>query len=312
MQPLKIIFAGTPDFSVPCLNALLEARHQVVAVYTQPDRPAGRGRKLTASPVKQAALAAGLPVYQPKTLRDAQAVEALRSHGADLMAVVAYGLLLPQDVLDTPSLGCINVHASVLPRWRGAAPIQRAILAGDDESGVTIMRMEAGLDTGPMYLVRRLALDARETGGSLHDKLSGIGAAALVEALPGIADGSSVPEVQDDNLATYAKKLSKEEAIVDWNRPAVEIDRLVRAFDPWPVAQTAFAGGTLRLWASEPLATTGHKAAPGSVIAASKAGIDIATGEGALRIVRLQPPGKRPMSAAEFLNARSLDGEVLG
>jgi len=311
MSPLKIIFAGTPDFSVPCLNILLEAGHRIVAVYTQPDRPAGRGRKLTASPVKQAALACELPVYQPKTLRDTRAVEVLRAHGADLMVVVAYGLLLPQDVLDAPSLGCINVHASVLPRWRGAAPIQRAILAGDSESGVTIMRMEAGLDTGPMYLVRRLELDVGETGGSLHNKLSAIGAMALIEALPGIADGSLVPEIQDDTLATYAKKLSKEEAVVDWNRPAEEIDCLVRAFDPWPVAQTTLAGSTLRLWASEPLPTEKHNTAPGSVIAASKIGIDIATGKGVLRITRLQPPGKRPMSAAEFLNARSLDGETL-
>jgi methionyl-tRNA formyltransferase len=312
MPPLTIVFAGTPEFSVPCLKALLVAGHRVTAVYTQPDRPAGRGRKLTPSPVKQAAVAAGLAVFQPATLRGPDAAAQLRAHRPELMVVVAYGLLLPQAVLDAPTLGCVNVHASVLPRWRGAAPIQRAILAGDDESGVSIMRMEAGLDTGPVFLERRIAIEPRETGATLHDKLAALGAQTLVAALPGIADGSLPPRSQDGSLATYAKKLSKEEAVVDWSRPAVEIDRLIRAFDPWPVAQTAFSGGTLRLWAGEPLATPATPPHPGRVIAASRRGIDVATGDGVLRITRLQPPGKRPMSAAEFLNARTLDGEVLG
>jgi methionyl-tRNA formyltransferase len=248
MPPLRIIFAGTPDFSVPCLQALRDAGHEVVAVYTQPDRPAGRGRKLTPGPVKEAATALGLPLFQPTSLRDPAAIATLRELGADLMVVVAYGLLLPQAVLDIPRLGCVNVHASVLPRWRGAAPIQRAILAGDRESGVTIMRIEAGLDTGPMYLIRRLTLDPRETGGSLHDKLSLLGATALVEALPGIAAGSLVPKSQDDSQANYAHKLAKAEAEVDWSQPAVAIDRLIRAFDPWPVAQTQLDGASLRLW----------------------------------------------------------------
>jgi methionyl-tRNA formyltransferase len=312
MEPLKIIFAGTPDFSVPCLNALLDADNEVVAVYTQPDRPAGRGRKLTASPVKEAALTAGLSVFQPETLKSTDAVEALRGHNADLMVVVAYGLLLPQGVLDAPRLGCVNVHASLLPRWRGAAPIQRAILAGDRESGVTIMGMEAGLDTGPMYLVRKLLLDPRETGGSLHDKLSLLGAEALVESLPGIADGTLVPDPQDEDLATYAKKLTKDQARIDWHRSSAEIDRLVRAFDPWPVAQTGLGDARFRIWSGEPVQIPTGDAKPGTVISESKAGIDVAAGDGVLRITRLQPPGKRPMSAAEFLNARSLEGEVLG
>ncbi len=313
MSPLRIIFAGTPDFSVPSLEALLAAGQEVVAVYTQPDRPAGRGRKLTPSPVKAAALAQGLPVFQPPTLRDEGAVADLRALAADLMVVVAYGLLLPQAVLDAPRLGCVNVHASLLPRWRGAAPIQRALLAGDGESGVTIMRMAAGLDTGPLYLLRPLAIAPRETGGTLSDQLARLGAQALVEALPGIADGSLIPVPQDDDLANYAHKLSKAEAEVDWSRPAVEIDRLIRAFDPWPVAQTSLEGVSLRLWGSELADLIPPPAAlPGQVLAAGKGGIEVATGAGVLRLTRLQPPGKRPMSAAEFLNARHLDGARLG
>jgi methionyl-tRNA formyltransferase len=312
MAPLEILFAGTPDFSVPTLKALMDAGHSIKAVYTQPDRPAGRGRRLAASPVKEAALANGLPVLQPKTLRDDQAIEVLHRHEADLMVVVAYGLLLPQQVLDAPRLGCINLHASLLPRWRGAAPIQRCILAGDAESGVTIMRMEAGLDTGPMYLKQRIPLDTRETGGSLHDKLATLGADALIEALPGIADGTRIPEDQDDSLATYAKKLGKEEASLDWTRPAVEIDRRIRAFDPWPVAQTRLGETRVRLWGSElPVGETGSEP-PGRVLATGRAGIDVVTGKGLLRITRLQLPGKRPMTAAEFLNARRLEGELLG
>lgn len=313
MSPLRIIFAGTPDFSVPSLEALLAAGQDVVAVYTQPDRPAGRGRKLTPSPVKAAALAQGLPVLQPPTLRDEGAVADLRALAADLMVVVAYGLLLPQAVLDAPRMGCVNVHASLLPRWRGAAPIQRALLAGDGESGVTIMRMAAGLDTGPMYLLRPLAIAPRETGGGLSDKLATLGAQALVEALPGIADGSLIPVPQDDDQANYAHKLTKAEAEVDWSRPAVAIDRLIRAFDPWPVAQTSLEGASVRLWGSELSDLIPPPAAlPGQVLAAGKGGIEVATGAGVLRLTRLQPPGKRPMSAAEFLNARRLDGARLG
>lgn len=309
---LSVIFAGTPDFSVPSLQALIAAGHHIPAVYTQPDRPAGRGRKLTASPVKQTALAHGLAVRQPETLRDAQTQEDLRALGADLMVVVAYGLLLPRPVLAAPRLGCVNVHASLLPRWRGAAPIQRAILAGDVETGVTIMGMEAGLDTGPMYLKRALVIGPAETGGELHDRLAVLGAEALAAALPGIADGTLRPEPQDDALATYASKLTKEEARVDWDRPAEEIGRMVRAFNPWPVAETRLRGETLRLWEAEPLQRDAGGAPPGSVVATGKSGIEVATGAGVLRVTRLQPAGKRPMTAAELLNSRKLDGEVLG
>lgn len=312
MAPLKIVFAGTPDFSVPALKALLQRGQDIAAVYTQPDRPAGRGRKVTASPVKAAALSSGIPVLQPPTLRSEEAVETLRSQGADLMVVVAYGLLLPRAVLDIPPLGCINVHASLLPRWRGAAPIQRSILAGDPESGVTVMRMEAGLDTGPLYLRKSIRLDPGETGGSLHDRLARLGAAALMEALPGIADASLEPQPQDEALATYAKKLSKDEALVSWNRPAAELERMVRAFSPWPVAQTRLGDTVLRLWECSLPGGVAGAAPPGCVVCEGKAGIDVATGDGLLRITRLQPPGKRPMSAADFLNARRLKGEVLG
>ncbi len=310
-EPLKIIFAGTPDFSVPPLRALLESEHQVVAVYTQPDRPSGRGRKLAASPVKQLALAEDIPVRQPKNFRDEEELERLASLRADLMVVVAYGLILPQRVLDAPRLGCINIHASLLPRWRGAAPIQRAILAGDAETGVTIMQMEAGLDTGPMLLKHHCPIGSEETAGSLHDRLSKMGAEALLAALPGIADGSLQPQVQDDALACYADKLDKAEAQIDWKRSALELDRQVRAFNPWPVAQTIYQDKMLRIWESMPL-DDGAEASPGKVIATGREGIDVATGDGVLRILSLQLPGKKAQPASAFLNAHDMKGVVLG
>ena len=310
---MRIVFAGTPEFAVPSLAALLAAGHDLVAVYTQPDRPAGRGRRLQQSPVKQLALAHGLAVYQPESLkRDRAAVTQLRDLGADLMVVVAYGLLLPQRVFTAPRLGCVNVHASLLPRWRGAAPIQRAVLAGDVQSGVCIMAMEAGLDTGGVYHRLSIALDRQETGGGLHDKLATLGARALLEALPGIADGSRVAQPQDPTLATYAHKLTKEEADIDWTQSATAIARLVRAFDPWPVAQTRFEGEPLRIWAAQVAAEPSVAAAPGTVVAADRAGLRVATGAGLLAITRLQPPGKRPMDAADFLNARVMTGVYLG
>jgi methionyl-tRNA formyltransferase len=308
-RPLRIVFAGTPDFSVPPLRALLATGHAVVAAYTQPDRPAGRGRKLSASPVKQLALEHGVPVLQPVNFKAAADVDALEALHADLMVVVAYGLLLPQRVLDAPRLGCVNIHASLLPRWRGAAPIQRAILAGDAETGITIMQMEAGLDTGPMLHVRSLAIAPDETGGSLHDRLSVLGAEALLEILPRIADGTAEPRRQDDALATYARKLLKDEARVDWSRPAVEIERQVRAFNPWPIAETLHAGEPLRIWQARAMPGAG---APGAVLATGREGIDVGTGEGILRILSLQLPGKRPTEARDFLNAHDLGGTVLG
>ncbi|MGG4616385.1 methionyl-tRNA formyltransferase, partial [Pseudomonas aeruginosa] len=240
-QALRIVFAGTPEFAAEHLKALLDTPHRIVAVYTQPDRPAGRGQKLMPSAVKSLALEHGLPVMQPQSLRNAEAQAELAALRADLMVVVAYGLILPQAVLDIPRLGCINSHASLLPRWRGAAPIQRAMEAGDAESGVTVMQMEAGLDTGPMLLKVSTPISAADTGGSLHDRLAALGPKAVVEAIAGLAAGTLHGEIQDDALATYAHKLNKDEARLDWSRPAVELERQVRAFTPWPVCHTSLA-----------------------------------------------------------------------
>lgn len=308
----RLCFAGTPQFAVPALTALLAGGYQVVAVYTQPDRPAGRGRQAQASPIKQAAAAAGIAVYQPESLRSAAAVADLRALAPDLMIVAAYGLLLPPAVLAVPRLGCINIHASLLPRWRGAAPIQRALAAGDPETGISIMQMEAGLDTGPVYTTRAIPIDPRETGGGLHDRLAELGAATLLDALPGLLAGRLVAMPQSAAQATYAPKLSKAEARIDWTRPALEIDRLIRAFTPWPVAETRLGSEILRLWEAHPHdPIAGQSAArPGQVLAAARAGIDVATGAGVLRITRLQAPGKRPLAAADFLNARDLTGAL--
>ncbi|MEY6431423.1 methionyl-tRNA formyltransferase [Thioalkalicoccus limnaeus] len=311
MQDIRIIFAGTPDFAVPTLRALIESPARVVAVYTQPDRPAGRGRRVAISAVKQTALAHDLPIRQPTSLKDATAVADLAALEADLMVVVAYGLLLPTRVLAAPRLGCINVHASLLPRWRGAAPIQRALLAGDRETGISIMAMEAGLDTGPVYLTRTTAIAPRETGGSLHDRLAQLGAEALMAALPDIIDGRHHPIPQDDDQATYAKKLTKEEAKIDWQHPAQAIERQIRAFDPWPVAHTNLAGETLRIWDGEAL-DLATDAPAGSILAAAASGIDVATGDGVLRVTRVQAPGRRPLPVAAFLNAGPLRGDRFG
>lgn len=306
-EPLRILFAGTPEFSVPPLQALLEAGHRVAAVYTQPDRPAGRGRKLTPSPVKRLALEHGLAVFQPKNFRAEADLAALEALQADLMVVVAYGLLLPPRVLVAPRLGCVNIHASLLPRWRGAAPIQRALLAGDSETGITIMQMDQGLDTGPMLHRLICPIGPEETGGGLHDRLSELGAQALMEALPGIAAGSLAPVQQDAAGACYARKLDKAEAAIDWVRPALEIERQVRAFNPWPVAQTGYFGKVLRIWEARALPGSAG-GAPGQVLNSGRAGVEVATGDGRLLILRLQLPGRKALAAGDFVNAHDLGG----
>jgi len=308
---LSVVFAGTPDFSVPALEALAASRHRVLVAYTQPDRRSGRGLKLEPGPVRRKADALGIPVEQPSTLKDPAAQAALAAWQPDVMVVVAYGLILPQAVLDIPRLCCLNIHASLLPRWRGAAPIQRAIAAGDRQTGITIMRMEAGLDTGPMLSREAVEIAADETGGSLHDRLAVVGARMIVEALDRLEAGDAQFEPQDDALATYAKKLSKTEAVIDWTRPAEELARQVRAFDPWPVAETRLDGQQLRVWRAHARPGTGGEAA-GTVLSADGHGIAVAAGGGVLVLDRVQLPGKRPVSAAELARARPLAGRVLG
>ena len=303
MNKLQLIFAGTPDFAARHLAALLSSDHEVVAVYTQPDKPAGRGQKLTASPVKELALAYSLPVYQPASLRNEAAQAELAALGADLMVVVAYGLILPKAVLDTPRLGCLNVHGSLLPRWRGAAPIQRAIWAGDAETGVTIMQMDVGLDTGAMIRKVSCTIASDETSASLYDKLAELGPQALVDTLDAMAAGDTTAEAQDDALANYAQKLSKEEARIDWSMEAVAIERCIRAFNPWPISWFEVADQTIKVWQAEVI-DSDHGQPVGTLLKADKQGIDVATGKGVLRLLTLQPPGKKAMSVPDLLNSR--------
>ena len=298
-----IVFAGTPEFAVPSLRAA--ARHnEVVAVCTQPDRPAGRGRGLQPSPVKLEAVQRGIPVLQPENFRSSVSKDALRALQPDLMVVVAYGLLLPRSVLAIPQYGCWNVHASLLPRWRGAAPIQRAIEAGDAETGVCLMQMEAGLDTGPVLLEQRTPIGPGETGGRLHDRLAELGAQTLADGLGLLRVGlRPAAKPQPEAGATYARKLDKGEARLDWTRPAIELERKVRAFNPWPVAEAQLDGERIRIHGAVAI-DEAHAAAPGSVLRAGRDGIDIACGEGALRIRVLQREGGKAITAADYLNAR--------
>ena len=307
---MRVVFAGTPDFSVPILQAVLDSGHSVLAVYCQPDRPAGRGRKLTPGPVKQLAVQHRIPVFQPASLNSAEARRELAELRPDLMVVVAYGLILPQAVLDLPARGCVNLHASLLPRWRGAAPIQRAILAGDRQSGVCLMQMEAGLDSGPVLAEVRTDITDDDTGGSLHDRLSRLAADLLARHLDDLAQGVLLPRLQDESLVTYASKLDKGEAALNWQQDAAQLERQVRAFNPWPVAQTRYQGQVLRVWSAKAIDGAAG-GVPGRVLAAGKAGIDVACGSGCLRLLTIQLPGGKRLSAAEFLNARALDGVVL-
>jgi methionyl-tRNA formyltransferase len=307
---LRLGFAGTPTFSVPALDALARSEHEVRAVFTKPDRPAGRGRHVQMSPVKQRALELGLPVLEPVTFKSPDTLTALLALDLDALVVVAYGLILPPPALSAPRLGCFNIHASLLPRWRGAAPIQRALLAGDPVTGVTIMRMQAGLDTGPMLMARAVDIEDGDTGGTLHDRLAVVGARLVSETLDALARGP-VPETPQPELGvTYAKKISKAEAEIDWRANATEVLRKVRAFNPAPVAQTRWSGEQLRIWEAElaPAAAEGEVTAPGTVTGAAAGGIDVACGRGAVRITRLQLAGRRPVTAAELLNSQSLSG----
>ncbi|MEP6907393.1 MAG: methionyl-tRNA formyltransferase [Pseudoxanthomonas sp.] len=300
---MRIIFAGTPAFAVPSLRAA-HAQGEVIAVYTQPDRPAGRGRGLTPSPVKLEAIQRGIPVLQPETLRHKQSQQALRDMEPDLIIVVAYGLILPRAVLEIPRFGCWNIHASLLPRWRGAAPIQRAIEAGDTETGVCLMRMEAGLDTGPVLLAQTTSIGPEDTGGQLHDRLAELGAGVLADGLAlRRADVLPRPWVQPEAGVTYAHKLDKQEARLDWNQPADVLARKVRAFEPWPVAEAMVAGERLRIHGAIGLELA-HASAPGTLLAAGKQGIDIACAHGALRLRVVQREGGKAITAADYLNAR--------
>jgi methionyl-tRNA formyltransferase len=307
----RIIFAGSPDFAIATLERLVDSGHTVVSVLTQPDRPAGRGRMQRPSPIKEFASARGLDVLQPTTLRDSETQATLAALQPDLLVVVAYGLLLPEQILEIPRVACVNVHASLLPRWRGAAPIQAAILAGDVETGVSVMRMEQGLDTGPVYAVERLAIGLRENAGQLHDRLAAAGGRLLVEILEDILAGRLEPEPQAAIGVTYAGRISKADAVIDWSKTAVQIDRQVRAYNPWPVAETLLDGLRLRCWASLPI-DGGVRAEPGEVFAASREGIDVQTGAGVLRLTEVQLPGRQRVRAGELANGYPLLEKRLG
>ncbi len=307
---MKIIFAGTPEFAVPTLQMLLDSEHEVCAVYTQPDRPAGRGRKLQPSPVKELALKAGIPVFQPETLKTDEDLRQIASFNADLMVVVAYGVILTQAVLDAPRLGCINVHGSLLPRWRGAAPIQRAIMAGDEKTGVTIMQMVRKLDAGDMLHKEECVIGPNDTASDLHDKLAQLGAVGLAKVLEQVKAGTVQAEKQDETLVTYAEKLEKSEAVLDWTQPAEQLARKVRGLNAWPVAQTLCRGEVLRIWRAEAI-NADTNAEPGSVRCANKT-MDVAAGKGMLRLHEVQLPGGKRMSIQAFLNAHEVDALKLG
>lgn len=302
-SPLRIVFAGTPEFAASSLAALIEHNYNVVGVYTQPDRPSGRGQKLTLSPVKQLALEHQLPVFQPLNFKSEEAVLKLERLNADLMIVAAYGLLLPQSVLDLPTLGCLNVHASLLPRWRGAAPIHRALLAGDCETGITIMQMALGLDTGDMLYKKTTPILPNDTAGSLHDRLASLGADALIECLPLLEKGQLVAEAQNNDDSNYAAKLLKEEGRLDWSQSADSLARQVRGLNPWPVAYCLVNDKPLRIWNAESIVET-VESSPGTLIRIEKDALIIATGNGSLKLLNIQLPGKRARPASALLNGQ--------
>jgi methionyl-tRNA formyltransferase len=308
MSSLRIAFAGTPQFALPALRALLDSPHAVIGVLSQPDRPAGRGRELRASPVKLLAVERGLPVAQPQTLKTVEGRAALAAWAPDLLVVVAYGLILPAAVLALPRLGCLNIHGSLLPRWRGAAPIQRALLAGDAETGISIMQLDEGLDTGPVLLERRRPIGTDDTAGDLHDALAELGAAALLEAIDGIAAGTLAARAQPAEGISYAAKIEKSEARIDWNQDAARIDRQIRAFNPWPMAETRIGEEPLRVLRARVADATARAAAPGTLLGVADDGLRIACGEGVLALRELQRAGKRPVSARDFANAVRIDG----
>ena len=314
-EKLRLVFAGTPDFSVAILQALIDQGYDIVGVYTQPDRPAGRGREPRPSAVKQLALAHGLKIFQPVSLKEQPEQQQLQALRSDLMIVVAYGLLLPQAVLSIPRLGCINVHASLLPRWRGAAPIQRAILAGDKQTGISIMQMDQGLDTGDVLARASCPITDDDTGSSLHDRLMQLGADTLIACLPALQQGELKPESQDDSQATYAAKLTKKEAEIDWSQDAEQLERCVRAYNAWPVAYTFWQrkgkSENLRVWQARAIELV-HNEQAGKVLSSSMDGIDVAAGKGVLRLLQVQSAGGRRMTASDFINAHPLDGVQLG
>ncbi|HSN22643.1 MAG TPA: methionyl-tRNA formyltransferase [Methylomicrobium sp.] len=306
---MRIIFAGTPEFAVPTLKMLLASPHEVCAVYTQPDRPAGRGRKMQPSPIKETAETAGIPVLQPESFKSPEATSQLAAYAADLMIVVAYGMILPQTVLEIPRFGCLNIHASLLPRWRGAAPIQRALMAGDRETGVTIMRIVRKLDAGDMLHKEVLTIEPMDTAGELHDKLAILGPIGLAKVLTQVENGTVHAEPQDETRVTYAAKLEKSEARLEWTKSAVDIDRQIRGLNPWPVAQTSYKGEILRIWRAQ-LIDDQSCARPGLVSVMNKQ-LEVATGAGRIRLLEVQLPGGKRMPAEAFLNAHDIHGSLL-
>jgi len=316
MKTQRIVFAGTPDFAVPTLGWLAESGHELVAVLTQPDRPAGRGRKMRESPVKMAAAKLAVEILQPKALSEPGVQDQIKRTRPDLMIVVAYGLLLPKAVLDIPRLGCLNIHASLLPRWRGASPIQSAILAGDRETGVSIMQMQEGLDTGPVFATARTDINNRDTAGTLHDRLAELGARQLAESLGNIVDENLLPQPQTENGATYARRISKSDALIDWRETATRIDRKIRAYDPWPVAETLLDGKRIRCWSalpSSPDPSIGSvNTEPGTVVAVGDAAVTVQTGDGWLDLTSLQLPGRQKVSATDLARGYPLLDKILG